>query len=94
MLGIDDMAHSNDDGMWRYQIEVEHTNITEYYEYSERKSTEEVRQDWLSDVSEGWSESVAEIFKGNITVIPLWDKQTSEDTEAIALPPKMSDSEE
>jgi hypothetical protein len=84
------MDPGNDEGKWRYQIEVDGTGIREYYEYDERIDPEDVGEDWLRDAEERWSGTIAEELADGLEVTPLWqqkDQQTSEASEVIALPP-------
>lgn len=80
------MSAPNEDGKWRYKIEVRGTGIEEYYEYDTRLSTDDVRDDWLDDVAESWSEGLASGFSGNVEVTPLWEKKNQTNSEGVALP--------
>lgn len=86
-LGTGHMTQPNDDGMWRYLVEVEGTGIEEYYEYDTKLDTDTVADRWLDDVAENWSDSIANQLRHNVEVTPLWQAKNQETTsEAMGLP--------
>lgn len=55
----------------RYKIEVKGTGIREYYEFDTCYTEDQVKDIWLSDVSEKWGDGVSGAFKGNVEVTRL-----------------------
>lgn len=59
----------------RYKITVDGTDIREYYEFDECFPEEQVREIWLSDVSERWGSGVAGAFRGKTEVTRITDDE-------------------
>lgn len=91
LLGTDDMADDNEHEKYRYEITALRGNVTEYYEFDEKKSCADVGKVWLSDVEQRWGAVMADRLRGSVEVRPLWDKTQSSRSErspTTALPPE------
>lgn len=62
----------------RYKIEVSGTQVREYYEFDDKKTDSEVKEIWLSDVTEKWGDGVAGAFDGHIEVTRITDDEPPE----------------
>jgi len=94
LLGNEVMDGDDEPDKFRYEISVEGTNITEYYEFDSEKPCSEVEKIWLADVEDNWGTVLMERLAGDVTAKPLWETTQKDSSEAIALPPTMEDSEE
>jgi len=94
LLGTVNMVGDNEPDAFRYEITVDGTNITEYYEFDSEKSCSEAAEIWLDDVSRRWGTVLADKLRGDVTAKKLWQTTQKDSSEAIALPPTMEDSEE
>jgi len=94
LLGTETMAGNDSPDVFRYEISVDGTNITEYYEYETELSCDDVSQSWLADVEDRWGTSVMNEFSGDVQVTELWQTTQKESSEVIPLPPVTESSEE
>lgn len=84
------------------KIEVEGTDIKEYYEFDEPVSEERAKLEWLGDIrnKEGVAKKLANQFEPNVVVTKLWTTHSEQQEEPttqepiILEPPEEEDDEE